>query len=89
RPTLPELSRRKADMLSIAQNTGGFFYQANSPEDLKQIYANILDQVLKSYFVSIVWNSSKLPPKGTLVKAELKINVKGTTRVLYKNYIME
>lgn len=76
-------------MLSIAQNTGGFFYPADDPNELKKIYASILDQVLKSYTVSIVWNSDKLPPKGTQVKAELKINVKGTVRVMYKNYIME
>jgi outer membrane protein OmpA-like peptidoglycan-associated protein len=89
KPNDDELRKRKVDMLSIAQNTGGFFYPANDPGELKRIYANILDQVLKSYSVSIVWNSSKLPPKGTQVKAELKINVKGTVRVMYKSYIME
>lgn len=89
KPDFNELVRRKADMLSIARNTGGFFYQASDPAELKKIYANIYDQVLKSYFISIVWNSANLPPKGTQVKAELKINVKGITRVLYKNYIME
>jgi len=89
RPSPVELNRRKADMLSIAQNSGGFFYLANSAGELKEIYANILEQVLKSYFISIVWNSSKLPPKGTLVKAELKINVKGVVRILYKSYVME
>lgn len=89
KPDEGELMRRKADMLSIAQNTGGFFYQANDPAELKMIYSNILDQVLKSYSVSIIWNSAKLPPKGTRVKAELKINVKGTMRIIYKNYIME
>ncbi len=89
KPNDDELKRRKSDMLAIAQNTGGFFYPANDPNELKKIYANILDQVLKSYTVSIVWNSAKLPPKGTQVKAELKINVKGTVRVMYKNYIME
>lgn len=88
-PDESELKRRKADMISIAQNTGGFFYQADNAADLKQIYANILDQVLKSYHISIVWNSAKLPAKGTMVKAELKINVKGTVRVLYKNYTIE
>ncbi len=89
KPDENELTRRKSDMLKIAQNTGGFFYQANDPANLKNIYSNIMDQVLKSYNISIVWNSAKLPPKGTQVKAELKINVKGTTRVLYMNYIME
>ncbi len=89
KPDFNELVRRKADMLSIARNTGGFFYQASDPAELKKIYANIYDQVLKSYFISIVWNSANLPPKGTQVKAELKINVKGITRILYKNYVME
>lgn len=89
KPDENEMARRKSDMLKIAQNTGGFFYQANDPANLKNIYANIMDQVLKSYNISIVWNSAKLPPKGTQVKAELKINVKGTTRVLYMNYVME
>jgi len=89
KPNDDELRRRKVDMLSIAQNTGGFFYPANDPGELKRIYANILDQVLKSYSISIIWNSTKLPPKGTQVKAELKINVRGTMRIMYKNYIME
>ncbi|HWA06230.1 MAG TPA: hypothetical protein VG961_06755, partial [Ignavibacteria bacterium] len=89
RPNEYELKRRKYDMLSIAQRTGGFFYQADDPEVLKKIYAGILDQILKSYTVSIIWNSSKLPPKGTQVKAELKVNVNGIVRVMYKNYIME
>lgn len=89
KPDLNEIVRRKADMLSIARNTGGFFYPANEPEELKKIYANIMEQVLKSYSISIVWNSANLPPKGTQVKAELRINVKGTTRILYKNYVME
>nr|HMT12593.1 hypothetical protein [Ignavibacteria bacterium] len=89
KPDFNELVRRKSDMLSIARNTGGFFYPANEPGELKKIYANILDQVLKSYSISIVWNSANLPPKGTQVKAELRINVKGTTRILYKNYVME
>ena len=89
KPNEEELKRRKTDMLSIARNSGGFFYQANEPGELKMIYANIMDQVLKSYSISIVWNSENLPPKGTQVKAELKINVKGTTRIIYRNYIME
>lgn len=84
-----EIKRRKSDMLSIAQRTGGFFYQADNPDLLKKIYAGILDQILKSYTVSIIWNSSKLPPKGTQVKAELKVNVNGIVRVMYKNYVME
>jgi len=89
KPNEDELRKRKTDMLSIAQNTGGFFYPADDPGELKRIYAKILDQVLKSYAISIIWNSSKLPPKGTQVKAELRINVKGIVRVMYKNYIME
>lgn len=89
KPTDHEIKKRKSDMLSIAQRTGGFFYQADNPELLEKIYAGILDQILKSYTVSILWNSSKLPPKGTQVKAELKINVNGTVRVMYKNYVME
>mgnify|MGYP003454799081 FL=1 len=89
KPDEGELVRRKTDMLSIAQNTGGFFYPANEPDELNNIYGNILDQVLKSYTVSVIWNSPKLPPKGMQVKAELKIYVKGIMRIMYKNYIME
>lgn len=88
-PSMDELNRGKADLLNIARNSGGFFYRAGDAGDLDKIYSNIFKQILSSYNVSIVWNSSKLPPKGTQVKAELKINVKGITRVLYKNYIME
>lgn len=88
-PNEDELMRRKSDMVNIAQKTGGFFYLADNPGKLKNIYASILDQVLKSYSISIIWNQEKLPPKGTQVKAELKINVNGAIRVVYKNYIME
>jgi hypothetical protein len=89
RPSLEEVARRKVDMVKIAQNTGGFFYQANDPGQLNEIYRNIFEQVMKSYSISIVWNSDKLPTKGTHVKAELKIKVKDATRVVYMNYIME
>ncbi|MEO8514714.1 MAG: OmpA family protein [Ignavibacteria bacterium] len=89
KPSEDELVRRKIDMLKIAQNTGGFFYQVNDPDKLNEIYKNIFNQVMKSFNISIVWNSDKLPPKGTQVKAELKINVKGHTRVIYTNYVME
>lgn len=88
-PREDELIRRRADMLKIAQNTGGFFYLANDNNKLTEIYTNIMNQVLKSYNVSIVWDSDKLPPKGTEVKVELKIKVNSKIRVLYKNYIME
>lgn len=88
-PTFDELNRGKADLLNIARNSGGFFYRIDKVSDMDKIYSNIFKQVLSSYNVSIVWNSSKLPPKGTQVKAELKINVRGVTRVLYKNYVME
>lgn len=84
-----EKSRGKSDLLSIAQRTGGFFYNAVNANLLSAIYDNIFKQVLNSYNVSIVWNSSKLPPKGTLVKAEVKINVMGKVRTFYKNYIIE
>lgn len=88
-PSNEVLIKGKADLLNIARNSGGFFYNANNAHDLEKIYSNIFKQILNSYNVSIVWNSSKLPPKGTQVKAELKINVNGSTRVLYKNYVME
>jgi hypothetical protein len=84
-----EKLRGKSDLFIIAQRSGGFFYNAANANVLSAIYDNIFKQVLNSYNVSVVWNSSKLPPKGTLVKAELKINVMGKIRTFYKNYIIE
>lgn len=89
KPNETELARRRVDMLQIALRTGGFFYPADDETKLKEIYANIFKQVLSSYNISILWNSSKLPPKGTQVMAELRINVKGITKVVYKSYVME
>lgn len=88
-PTEYEIAKGKSDLYNIAQRSGGFFYSALSANMLSAIYDNIFKQVLNSYNVSIVWNSSKLPPKGTQVKAELKVNVLGKIRTFYKSYIIE
>lgn len=89
RPELHEIIRREEDMHNIARNTGGFFYLVNDFNKLDQVYSNIFNQILKSYNISIVWNSSNLPPKGTLVRVELKVNVPQGQRLFYKDYIME
>ena len=88
-PTEQEKQRGVQDLLSIANNCGGFFYRADNPAQLTNIYQNIFAQILKSYQVSIIWNEEKLPPKGTRVKAVVRVNVKGKTRVLYKDYVIE
>ncbi|MBZ0201856.1 MAG: OmpA family protein [Ignavibacteria bacterium] len=77
------------DLQSIAATCGGFFYRAGNSTELSGIYKSIFEQILKSYQVSIIWNEEKLPPKGTKVKAVVRINVNGKTRVLYKNYTIE
>ncbi|MCC6864549.1 MAG: OmpA family protein [Ignavibacteria bacterium] len=89
KPSLDELSKGKADLQLIASNSGGFYYTAENSSELGNIYDNIFKQVLNSFNISIVWNSSKLPPKGTQVTAELKINVKGIIRTIYKNYVID
>jgi hypothetical protein len=88
-PTEQEKQRGVYDLLNIAGNCGGFFYRADDPGQLTNIYQNIFAQILKSYQVSIIWNEEKLPPKGTRVKAVVRVNVKGKTRVLYKDYVIE
>jgi hypothetical protein len=84
-----ERTRSYADMQNIAVNCGGFFYQANDPFQLSNIYKSIFAQILRSYQVSIIWNETNLPPKGTKVKAVIRLNVNGKQRVLYKDYLME
>lgn len=88
-PTERERLKGTQDLLDIARNCGGFFYLADNPGQLSNIYQNIFAQILKSYQVSIIWNKDKLPPKGTRVKAIVRVNVKGKTRVLYKDYVIE
>jgi hypothetical protein len=88
-PTEYEKVKGSRDLFSIAKNTGGFFYNADDISELSGIYKNIVAQILKSYQVSIIWNSDNLPPKGTEVKAVIRINVKGKVRTLYKDYVME
>jgi hypothetical protein len=77
------------DLMDIAGNCGGFFYNAANPNQLTSIYKNIFAQILKSYQVSIIWNDEKLPPKGTKVKAVIRLNISGKTRILCKDYVME
>ncbi len=88
----PELIVRKKgveDLQNIAAKCSGFFYRADNPEQLSNIYKSIFTQILSSYQVSILWNTDKLPPKGTKVKAVVKLNINGKIRILYKDYIIE
>lgn len=82
-------SAGEADLVEIAAKTGGFYWWARTSADLPAIYNSILNQILKSYQVSIIWNDEKLPPKGTKVTAVVRVNVKGRIRTIYKDYIME
>jgi len=79
----------EADLVDIAKRTGGFYYWARDPNVLPVIYRQIYDQIMKSYNISIIWNGTNLPPKGTPVTAVVKVNVKGMVRILYKNYVMD
>jgi hypothetical protein len=82
-------SKDEADLVDIAARTGGFYWWAKSSSDLPAIYSSILNQILKSYQVSILWNDEKLPAKGTQVTAVVRVNVKGRIRTIYKDYVME
>ncbi|MCX7877379.1 MAG: hypothetical protein N2510_01920, partial [Ignavibacteria bacterium] len=84
-----EMKKAEEDLAIIASNSGGFFYKTTEATELERIYKQIFAQILKSYQLSIVWNSEKLPPKGTQVKAVIRINVKGKVRTIYKDYVME
>lgn len=79
----------EADLVEIAAKTGGFYWWASKISDLPVIYESILNQILKSYQVSIIWNDDKLPPKGTRVTAFVRVNVKGRIRTIHKDYVME
>lgn len=79
----------EADLVEIASRTGGFYWWSKKSADLPYIYSSILNQILKSYQVSILWNENNLPPKGTKVTAVLRVNVKGRIRTVYKDYVME
>jgi hypothetical protein len=79
----------EADLAEIAAKTGGFYFWANKSSDLPAIYTTILNQILKSYQISIMWNKDKLPPTGTKVTAVVRVNVKGRIRTIYKDYRME
>jgi len=82
-------SKGEADLVEIAKRTGGFYYWAKDPSILPLIYQQIFNQIMKSYSISILWNGDKLPPKGTIVTAMIRINVKGMFRTIYKKYAME
>ncbi|RPI13933.1 MAG: hypothetical protein EHM58_17445 [Ignavibacteriae bacterium] len=82
-------SKDEADLVEIAARTGGFYWWARNSSDLSPIYKSILNQILKSYQVSIIWNEEKLPPKGTKVTAVVRVNINGRIRTIYKDYVME
>jgi hypothetical protein len=77
------------DLKDIAGRTGGFFYHAKDADALAKIYNQIFNQISGSYKISIKWNEDKLPPKGTPVTACISVNVKGTVRTFFKDYVME
>lgn len=79
----------EADLVEIAARTGGFYFWANKSSDLPAIYTSILNQILKSYHISVMWNEEKLPPAGTKVTAVVRVNVRGRIRTIYKDYVME
>lgn len=79
----------EADLVEIAAKTGGFYFWANKSSDLPAIYTSILNQILKSYQISVIWDENKLPPTGTKVTAVLRVNVKGRVRTIYKDYVIE
>lgn len=81
--------KAETDLLEIAINSGAFFYKVNQLSDLKKIYTQIFTQILNTYQLSIIWDKDQLPPKGTKVKAVVRINVKGKMRTIYKDYVME
>jgi hypothetical protein len=49
---------------NISKMTGGFYYNANNPEELTDLYNKINKSIRNSYRIQIVWNGSKLPNKG-------------------------
>ena len=83
------IKRAEYDLKQIARTSGGFYYTAVDPKLLESIYAAIYDQIMKSYQLSIIWDKTGLPPKGTRVTAVLRINLNGRVRTVHKTYIME
>jgi outer membrane protein OmpA-like peptidoglycan-associated protein len=82
-------SKAESDLLEIAQRTGGFYYWASDANILESIYKRIYEQIMKSYQLSIIWDKTGLPPKGTNVTAVLRININGRVRTIHKSYIMQ
>ena len=75
------------DLFDIAMKTGGLYYYSPDETQLSTIYSNIINQIKNSYSISILWKDKNLPPKGTPVKAIVRLNVKGQTKNLVKDYI--
>lgn len=76
-------------MVNIANQTGGFYYYAPQSDALTKIYSSIVTTIKNSYSVSIYWNESKLPPKGTPVKAVVTIKMKHKIKKLTRDYIIQ
>lgn len=82
-------SRDESDLVTIVNLTGGFYNYAPDIQTLSPIYLAIINQIKNSYTVSILWNQSNLPPKGTPVKAVVTIKMKNRIKSITKNYVIE
>jgi hypothetical protein len=83
------ISKDERDLVEIAEKTGGFYNYAPDAQTLAPIYTTIINQIKNSYTVSILWNQSKLPPKGTPVKAVVTIKMKNRIKSITRDYVIE
>jgi hypothetical protein len=82
-------SRDERDLVTIANQTGGFYNYAPDEKNLSGVYKLLINQIKNSYSVSIYWNEEKLPPKGTPVKAVVTLRIKNRIKQITKDYVIQ
>ncbi len=86
--TPPGYYSDEANLVMIADSTGGFYFYAPSAAQLTQVYDKISGQLSNAYSVSITWPSSTLPPSGTTVTAVVTVTYNSLVSVYRRTYTM-
>jgi Ca-activated chloride channel family protein len=86
--TPPGYYSDEANLVMIADSTGGFYFYAPSAAQLTQVYDKISGQLSNAYSMSITWPSSSLPASGTTVTAIITVTYNGLTSVYSRTYTM-
>jgi hypothetical protein len=79
---------QEADLVEIADTTGGLYYYAPNAAQLGVIYQQISGAISNSVQVTITWPPTGLPASGTTVRAIITVTYNGISTQIVRTYVM-